>query len=73
MDFAIVEKQALTLPAEQRAVLADHLIASILPNDEQLKNNWIVESQNRLNAFNNGQIDAIDGNKIVKTLRKKLS
>lgn len=73
MDIAILEKKALLLPEHARAMLADRLIESISPNPPSLLDVWIAESESRLNAFQRGEIEAIDGQEALKALRNSLS
>ena len=73
MDVAILEKEALLLPEHARAILADRLIESISPRPSSLLDAWIAESESRLDAFERGEIEAIDGQEALKALRNSLS
>lgn len=73
MDIAILEKEALLLPEYARAILADRLIESISPTPPSLLDVWIAESESRLDAFQRGEIEAIDGQEALKALRNSLS
>ena len=73
MDIAILEKEALLLPEHARAILADRLIESISPTLPSLLDSWIAESESRLDAFQRGEIEAIDGQEALKALRNSLS
>ena len=73
MDVAILEKEALLLPEHARAILADRLIESISPPPSSLLDAWIEESESRLDAFQRGEIEAIDGQEALKALRDSLS
>ena len=73
MDIAILEKEVLLLPEHARAILADRLIESISPTPPSLLDAWIAESESRLDAFQRGEIEAIDGQEALKALRNSLS
>ena len=73
MDIAILEKEVLLLPEHARAILADRLIESLSPTPPSLLDAWIVESESRLDAFQRGEIEAIDGQEALKALRNSLS
>ena len=73
MDAVILEKEALSLPEHARTILADRLIESISPTPPSLLDAWIAESENRLDAFERGEIEAIDGQEALKALRDSLS
>jgi len=73
MDIAILEKEMLLLPEHARAILADRLIESISSVPPSLLNAWIVESESRLDAFQRGEIEAIDGQETLKALRNSFS
>ena len=73
MDAAIIEKEALQLPEYDRALLADRLIESISPIPDDQRKAWIRESDDRLQAFHEGLIPAVDGPKALEDLRKKFS
>lgn len=73
MDVAILEKEALLLPEHARAILADRLIESISPPPSNLLDAWIAESESRLDAFQRGEIEVVDGQEALKALRNSLS
>ena len=73
MDIAILEKEALLLPEHARAILADRLIQSISSTSPSLLDAWVAESESRLDAFQRGEIEAIDGQEALKALRDSLS
>ena len=73
MDIAILEKEALSLPEHARAILADRLIESISPMPEALTASWITESESRMDAFERGEIEAVDGQTALRILKNNLS
>lgn len=70
MDQAILEREALRLPAGQRALLADALIGSL--DDEAavaVEAAWVAEAEARMEAHRRGDIAAMDGPTVLRELR----
>ena len=57
-EFEIVEAQALKLTAEERAQLADRLIASLF-DDKDIEEAWAVEVERRVQEIENGRVQLI--------------
>ena len=53
-QFAVLEAEALKLPPEERALLADHLLASLGAQGE-VEQAWATEVERRLAAIEAGQ------------------
>jgi hypothetical protein len=53
-----IESQAMRLTPEDRALLADHLLASLSP-DTSVESAWVEESLNRLAALDSGAVEGI--------------
>jgi hypothetical protein len=73
MDAAVIEKEALRLPEVDRAFLADRLLQSISPIPSELKNAWIKEANERMEAFREGRLTAVAGPQALSSLRAKFS
>ena len=70
MDQAILEREALRLPAHQRALLADTLLESL--DDEAARKvelAWADEAESRLAAYHRGELSALDGPAVFRELR----
>ena len=67
-------EQALALPGESRAQLADLLVESLEGDDlgriEQL---WITEAKRRRNDVREGKIRTIEGEEAIRRVRDSLS
>jgi putative addiction module component (TIGR02574 family) len=60
---------ALSLPPENRAVLAEQLLDSLAENDQAaIDAAWIEEAKRRLHAFDQGKIKAIAGEEVMRSL-----
>ena len=72
MDQAILEHEALRLPARARAQLAEALLESL--DDEAMREiqaAWGEEAEVRLEAFHRGEVKALDGPGVLRELRSK--
>jgi hypothetical protein len=72
MDQAILEQQALRLPARARALLAEALLES-LDDDavREIEAAWGQEAEARLQAFHRGELDSLDGSGVLREVRRK--
>ncbi|MGC8990096.1 MAG: addiction module protein [Verrucomicrobiia bacterium] len=69
MEKVILEREALKLPAHERALLADALLGSL--DDEAVRNAEAAcaqESEDRYQAFLRGEIEAVDGPTVFRQL-----
>ena len=72
MDQAILEHQALKLPAHERALLADALLVSL--DDEAVRNAERAcadEADDRYQAFLRGELQTLDGPAVFQQLRER--
>jgi len=70
MDQAILAREALRLPAHERALLADALLGSL--DDEavrQVELAWGQAAEARLVAYRRGEVTALDGPSVLRELR----
>ena len=62
-----VLKSALSLPVDDRAALAEKLLASLDDLDEQeAERLWAKEAQRRLEEYRGGRAVAVDANEVAK-------
>lgn len=74
MDSVLLKEAALKLSPFERAQLIDALWQSLDPTDQTaIDQAWIQESQSRLNAYRQGEIEVVDGDVALDELRAKLS
>ena len=71
MDAAIIEQEAMQLPENERARLADRLLGSISKTSEPIIEAWVTETNSRLDAYASGKIDALDGPNALEDLKQK--
>ena len=72
-NFEDVAEQAMTLPPESRARLADLLVesldADVLGCHDEL---WLAEAQRRLDDIRSGRVQTIPGDEALRTVRDSL-
>jgi len=72
MDVATIERQALSLTVAERALLADRLLQTLDQEDPERMERWGREADRRLEAYERGEIAAIDGPEAVAAIRRRL-
>ena len=63
---------ALKLPASERAVLADELLHSLDKTDPAIDALWAKEAEDRLAAYDRGEVEAIDADAVLAEMRERL-
>ena len=69
MDSAVIEKEAMKLPLQERAVLVDRLAQTLIADPTSLTI-WSDIADQRLSQFHDGKMDALDNSDIIQALRK---
>jgi len=72
MHVALVEKEALNLSEADRALLIERLIQSLLPQNDRSEV-WAQEAAARYEAFKDGEIESVDGDTFVASLRSRIA
>lgn len=72
MDAAVIESEALKLPEIERAILVDHLQASLSVSRVTHLEDHLEESRSRFEAYKRGEIESVDGSEFVSGLRSRL-
>jgi putative addiction module component (TIGR02574 family) len=73
MDFEHVEKQALSLPAAERARLAHELLDSIdNMSREEVRKLWLDEAERRAAEIDSGASTLIPGDEVSRKARALL-
>jgi putative addiction module component (TIGR02574 family) len=76
MNFETVEKEAMKLPARQKAILARHLLAAIDEPDgspEEIEAMWAAEARDRLEAYHRGEMESFPVAEVMARLKKRFS
>lgn len=62
-------QQALALPPDERAELLEQLLAAFQgPTDPALDELWTAEAHDRLDAYDRGELEAIDVEKVLEQI-----
>jgi len=71
--FDELEKQARTLTAREKALLARILIEELDPSlDTDVEQLWIAEAQRRYQAFLSGELETLPGDEVMARARSRL-
>jgi len=69
-----ITDEALALPSEARAMLADRLVESLDPaEDGVIHRLWATEGQRRLQELRSGTVQSIPGEEAIERLRAKFA
>jgi putative addiction module component (TIGR02574 family) len=66
-----LETAALTLPADERARLAERILES-LGGDAGFEREWAEEIHRRLDEYESGEADAVAGDEVFAEARRRL-
>ncbi len=67
-----VIEQALQLPAEERALIAEQLLNSLnLPLDPVVEAAWAAEAEARRQAILSGESETVSGPEVIARLRER--
>jgi putative addiction module component (TIGR02574 family) len=64
--------EALKLPANDRAALIESLIFSLDKPDPSLDAQWLKEAEDRLAAYQSGELAAVDADQVFDELGKRI-
>ena len=64
-------RQALELPANDRAAPIDGLIVSLDKPDPSVDALWLKEAESRMAAYRSGELDAIDADQVFAELGRQ--
>jgi putative addiction module component (TIGR02574 family) len=68
-----LKKQTRLLTAQEKATLARILIEGLdAPNDTNVEQLWVAESQRRYEAYRRGEIEAHPGDEVMTRARNRL-
>lgn len=66
-----IAEEALALPSEARALLADQLVESLDPaEDQEVRDVWAAEARRRLDEVRAGNVQTIPGNEALARVRR---
>lgn len=68
----VILDQALKLPANDRAALVENLILSLDKPDASLDAQWLKEAEDRLAAYQSGELGAVDAEQVFTEPGKQI-
>ena len=69
ISFDEMQRQVRLLPPMQKAIIAKMLVEELDPEmDENAEELWLAESRRRLEAYRNGEIEALLGDEVMTRL-----
>ncbi len=65
-------KEALNLPAQDRAVVLERLLAAFQePPDPELDKLWAQEAEDRLNAYDRGELGSVSAEEVFARINRQ--
>ena len=64
-------EQALSLPAEERAEVAERLLSSLEPPLSAIDQLWAQEAEDRVDAYERGDIEAIPAKDVFNAIKNR--
>jgi putative addiction module component (TIGR02574 family) len=65
--------EAISLPVEERAILADTILKSLNPPDSEMDRRWAAVARRRLAELRSGQVEAVPGDEVFTKIWKRIS
>jgi len=65
--------EVISLPVEERAILADTILKSLNPPDSDMDQRWVAAARRRLAELRSGQIEAVPGDEVFTKIWKRFS
>ena len=70
MSLQKIENEALHLPKADRAKLIQRLVLSLeSPSEEELQSDWLVEARRRAQELDDGPVQAVSGDDVMRKAR----
>lgn len=64
-------EEALSLPVEERARVADLILQSMNPPDPSVEEKWAAEIRRRIEEVESGKVKMIPGDEVFEEIRKR--
>ena len=65
-----IVESAKRLPPAERAIVIEALLDSMDAPDPAIDAKWVAEAESRLQAYESGELKAIDADEVLSNLRK---
>jgi putative addiction module component (TIGR02574 family) len=64
-------EQIMSLPAEQRAIVADSILRSLNPSDPDIDSEWAQVAERRLAELRSGKVKPIPGDEVFARIWRR--
>jgi putative addiction module component (TIGR02574 family) len=64
-------QEVLSMPPEERAELVDSILTSLEPSDSKLLELWAIEAEDRVAAFEGGEIEAVSAESVFEDIDRQ--
>ncbi len=71
MNTKDIIAEVLSLPVEQRAMVADSILKSLSPPETEIDKKWAAVAKKRLAEIQSGQVKPIPGEDVFKKIRDR--
>lgn len=66
-------KEIESLPIEERARVADSVLKTLNPVDQEIEKQWIDIAEKRLKDLESGKVKSISGEEVFKKIQRRFS
>ena len=73
MEIKKIIEEAISLPVEERALIADSILRSLNPVESEIDKKWIKIAKDRLNDLKSGKIKSVPGDEVFNKIWKSFS
>lgn len=71
MTMKEIIEEVASLPAEERAMVADSILRTLNPPDADIDRKWAQAAQRRLAELRSGKVKPVPGEKVFARVRKR--
>jgi len=73
MEIKKIIEEVISLPVEERALIADSILRSLNPVESEIDKKWIKIAKDRLNDLRSGKIKSVPGDEVFNKIWKRFS
>jgi hypothetical protein len=73
METRKIIEEVISLPVEERALIADSILRSLNPVESDIDKKWIKIAEQRLQELKSGIVKAVPGDEVFKKIWQRFS
>jgi len=73
METKKLIEEVISLPVEERALIADSILRSLNPAESDIDKKWIEMAKKRLKELKSGKIKAVPGDEVFNKIWQRFS